>query len=206
MLLQIPGNAGDGALLRHIGLGGGFALKQGNFQIVDAGSEFLVVHGLEDIVRDLQPESLPAIGKVVISGYDDKGGVRVLDPAELNHLQAVHNGNVDVHDGNIRVQVIHFGQSLHAVGGLSHHLTAVTLPVKKPLEAFPDHNFVIHKQNSQFFHCISSSRGSRMWAVTPPSGFSVYQSPYFLPHSSLMRFCTFRIPMLLPVSLGGSLA
>ena len=128
----------------------------------------------------------------------------MLDPAELDDLQAVHNGNVDVHDDDVRRQGIDFGQSLHAVGGLAHYLTAMGGPVEQALEALPDHDLVVYQQDAQLFHRGSSSEmGSSRWAVSPPVSFSVYHRPQSRPHSSLMRFCTFKMPMLLPSNLAG---
>ena len=206
MLLQVAGDERNGTLLLPILVLRGLALEEGDFQVVNAGSEFLVVHGLENVVRDLQPQGFPAIGKIIIARHDDKGGLRVLDAAELNDLQPVHNGDVDVHDGDIRIQGVDLRQGLHAVGGLAHHLAVVGLPVEEPLEALPDHDFIVYQKNTQFFHGASSSRGSRIWAVTPPDSFSVYHSPYSRPQSSLIRFWTLIMPMLLPVSLGACLA
>lgn len=152
---------------------GGMTAEQGDFQIVDAGAELVIVHRLEDIVRDLKPQGLPARGKVVIAGHDDKGRLRVLHPGQLDDLQPVHNGNVDVHDDDVRRQGVDLGQGLPAVGGLAHHLAVVALPVKQALEALPDHDFVIHQKHTQLLHSASSFSGSTMCAVTPPSSFSV---------------------------------
>ena len=74
--------------------------------------------------------------------------------------------------------------------------------LEKALEDLADYDFVINQKNPQLFHSSASSNGSRICAVTPPSSFSLYLSPNSLPQSSFMRFCTFRIPMLLPVSFG----
>ena len=163
----------DGPFLLLRLLFGGLALKQGDFQVVDAGAELLVVYRLEDIIRNLQAQGLPAVGKIVVAGHNDKGHVRVLETGHLNDLQAVHNGDVDVHDGNVRLEAIDFRQSLHAVGGFAHYLTVMSLPVKEPLEALPDHDLIVHQKNPQLLHLISSFSGSRMCAVTPPSSFSV---------------------------------
>ena len=175
MLLEIPGDAGDGPflLLLRFRRSRYPLLIQRYFQVVDTCPELLIVHRLQNIVRDLQAQRLPAIGEVIVAGYDHKGGVRVLDTAELNHFQSVHNGNVDIHDNDIRAQHIDLCQCFHAVAGFARHLTVVGLPVKEPLEALPDHNFIIHQKHTQIFHCTSSFMGSSRWAVTPPVGFSV---------------------------------
>ena len=104
-LLKVAGDAHDGPLL----LGGGAlpaaaALEEGDLQPVDAGAELLVVHGLQDVVRDLQAQGLPAVGEVVVAGDDDIGGFGVLYAAELDDLQAVHYGNVDVHYDDVGAQ------------------------------------------------------------------------------------------------------
>ena len=131
----------------------------------------------------------------------------MFDAAELDNLQAVHDGNIDIHDDDIRMQGIDLGQRLHAVPGFAHYFTAVGLPVKEPLEALTDHDLIIHQKHTQLFHfTFSSSNGSSRCAVTPPPSFSVYERPYSRPQSSLIRFCTFSMPMLLPVSLGACLA
>ena len=97
----------------------------------------------------------------------------MLHTAELDDLQAVHDGNIDIHDGDIRQKGVDLGQRLHAVGGLAHHLTVVGLPVEQPLEALPDHDLVVHQQYPQLFHGVSSFMGSSSRAVTPPPSFSV---------------------------------
>ena len=81
----------------------------------------------------------------------------MLDPAELDDLQAVHDGDVDVHDDNIRPQGVNFPQGLHAVGGLAYHLAVVSTPVKELLKALPDHDLIVNQQYFQLFHTISSS-------------------------------------------------
>ena len=109
-------------------------------------------------------------------------------------------------DDEIRLQNVDLAQGFHAVSRLSHHFTVVSFPVEEPLEALPDHDFIVHQKHAQLLHGASSFRGSRIWAVTPPDSFSVYHRPYSRPQSSLIRFCTFIMPMLLPVSLGACLA
>ena len=173
MLLQVPGDGLDGPLLLRVLPPGRLPPEQGDLQVINAGAKLLVVHGLEDIIRDLQPQGLPAVGEIIVAGHDDKGHVRVFDPGQLDDLQPVHNGDVDVHDGNVRLQGIDLGQSLHAVRGLSHHLAVVAFPVKEPLKALPDHDLIIHQKHTQLFHFASSFSGSRMCAVTPPVSFSV---------------------------------
>lgn len=165
--------AGDGAVLLVLRLVGGAALEQGNLQVVDARAELLIVDGLEEVVGDLQAQRLAAIGEVVVAGDDDKGGVRMLDAAELDHLEAVHNGDVDIHNDDIRLKGVDLGQGLHTVGGLAHHLTVVGGPVKQALEALADHDLVVYQQYAQRFHISSLRMGSSRWAVTPPSSFSV---------------------------------
>ena len=147
--------------------------EHGDLQIVNAGAELLIVHRLQNVVRDLEPQGFPAIGKIVVAGHDDEGRVRVLEPGQLDDLQAVHNGDVDVHDGDVRLERVNFRQGVHAVGGFSHHLAVVGFPVKQALEALPDHDFVIHQKHTQLLHSASSFSGSTMCAVTPPSSFSV---------------------------------
>ena len=97
----------------------------------------------------------------------------MLDPADLNHLQSAHNGDIDVHNHNIRQKGINPRQGLHAIGGFPHHLAVVGLPVKEPLKALPDHNFVVNQQHPQFFHLSPSSlwMGSSSLAVVPPKSF-----------------------------------
>ena len=174
MGLHIPGHGGDGPLLLR---GGGFflcpAAEQADLQVVDAAAELLIVHRLEDIVGDLEPQRLAAVGEVVIAGHDDKGDVRMLHAAELDDLQAVHDGDIDIHDGDVRQKGVDLGQGLHAVGGLPHHLAVVGLPVEQPLEALPNHDLVVHQQYPQLFHGVSSFMGSSSRAVTPPPSFSV---------------------------------
>ena len=123
--------------------------------------------------RDLQAQGLPAVGEVVVAGDDDEGRVRVLDAAELDDLQAVQDGDVDVHDDEIRIQRVDAGEGLHAVGGLAHHLAVVGVPVEKALEALPDDDLVVHQQDAELLHGSSFPSGSRMWAVMPPVSFSV---------------------------------
>ena len=206
MFPEIAGDAVDGALLLPVPFPGGLPLEQGDLQVVDTSTELLVVHRLENIVGDLQPQRLPAIGEVIIAGYNDKGGVRMLDAAELDDLQPVHDGDVDVHDGDVRGQRVDLRQGLHAVGRFAHHLAAVGLPVEEALKALSDHDLIVYQKYAQLFHDASSSGGSRIWAVAPPSSCSVYQSPNVRLHKSLIRFCTLRMPMLLPVRLGACLA
>ena len=93
----------------------------------------------------MQPQGLLAVGKIVVAGHDDESDIRVLHPAELDNLQAVHDGDVDIHNDDIRLQGIDFSKGLHAVGGLAHHLAIVGLPVKELLEALPDHNFIVNQ-------------------------------------------------------------
>ena len=80
----------------------------------------------------------------------------MLDAAELNDLQAVHNGDIDVHDGNVGTETVNLGQGFHTVGSLPHHLAVMGFPVKEPLEALPDHDLIVHQQYTQFFHFVSS--------------------------------------------------
>ena len=82
-------------------------------------------------------------------------------------------GDVDVHDDDVRAQGVDLRQGLHAVAGLARHLAVVGLPVKEPLEALADHDFVVHQKHAQLPHVVSSLSGSRMCAVTPPYSFSV---------------------------------
>ena len=61
-------------------------LKQRDLKIVDTTTKLLVVYRLQNIIRDLQPKCLPAIGKIVITGYYHKSGIGVLDAGELDNL------------------------------------------------------------------------------------------------------------------------
>ena len=97
----------------------------------------------------------------------------MLDAAELDDLQAVQDGDVDVHDDEVRVQRVDAGESLHAVGGLARHLAVVSVPVEEALEALPDDDLVVYQQDAELSHVFSFPSGSRMWAVTPPVSFSV---------------------------------
>ena len=207
MRLQIAGDAVDDAFLLRLRLRRGALGVERDFQIVDAGAEFLIVDRLEDVVRDLQPQRRAAVGKVVIPRDDHKRRLRVLDAAQLDDLQTVHDRDVDVHDDDVGPQRVDLRQRLHTVGGLAGHLAAVRLPVEQALEALADHDLIVHQQDAQFFHTSSSSAmGSSRCAVTPPVGFSVYERPYSRPQSSLIRFCTLSTPMLLPSNFGACFA
>ena len=52
--------------------------------------------------------------------------------------------------------------------------------------------------NPHFLHFPASFNGNRRCAVTPPFSLYAYHSPYFLPQSSLILFCTFKMPILFP--------
>ena len=80
----------------------------------------------------------------------------MVDAAALDDLQAVQYGDVDVHDGDIRLQGVDLGQGLHAVGSLAHHLTVVGGPVEETLEPLTDHDLVIHQQDAELFHGVTS--------------------------------------------------
>lgn len=75
-MLKKPGNTIDRPFLIRIILFGSPAPEQGDFQIINAGAELLVVDGLEDIVGDLKPQSFPTVGKIVIARNNNKGSVR----------------------------------------------------------------------------------------------------------------------------------
>ena len=59
---------------------------------------------------------------------------------------------------------------------------------------------VIHQNHTHFLHFPASLHGKSRCAVTPPFSFSAYHNPYFCPHSNLILFCTFKIPILFPSS------
>ena len=88
MLLQIPSDARDDTLLLLLRLlcRGNPLFKQRDFQIIDASPKFLIVHRLQDIICDLQPQCLLAIGKIIIARHDHIGDLRVFDAAELDDL------------------------------------------------------------------------------------------------------------------------
>ena len=162
MLLKIAGNAGDCPFLLFLRFHRRRypPLKQRDLKIVDACAELFIVYGLKNIVRYLKPKRFPAVGKIIVAGYYYKGGIGVLDTAELDNLKTVHNRNIYIHDDNIRAQGINLGQSFHAVAGFAHHFTVMGLPVKELLKALADHDFIIHQKYTQFFHCKSSFIGS----------------------------------------------
>lgn len=59
----------------------------------------------------------------------------MLYAAELDDLQAVHYGDVDVHYDDVGAQCVDFGQGFHPVRRLADDLAVVRRPVEQALEA-----------------------------------------------------------------------
>ena len=55
VLLQVAGDERNGTLLLPILVLRGLALEEGDFQVVNAAAEFILINRLQDIVCDLKP-------------------------------------------------------------------------------------------------------------------------------------------------------
>ena len=160
MFLHISGDPGNHTLVLHSCLS---FLRHPLFiqqylQIINTNSKFFVINRFQNIIRDLQTKRLLTIREIIISGHNNKSNARMFDSAELDHLQSVHDRNIDIHDHNVRTKCIDPRQCLHSIGCFANNFTAMPFPVKQTFKSFSYHNFVIHQQYSKLFHRTFSPR------------------------------------------------
>src|SRR5690606_17670416 len=69
----------------------------------------------------------------------------------------VEHGHEQIHDDDVRTQLLHQVERLAAVAGLADHLEVAFQPEGEP-QALPHHRVIVYEQDSNYGHDVSAPR------------------------------------------------
>ena len=126
----------------------------------DGGHQILIPEGLEQVVRRAVAQGGAGIVELVVGGENDEVGGAVPLTEAAHHLDAVHAGHPHIGDDEAGVVALCGGETLLAVGGLSHHHAVHGGPVHAQHDAAAHHRLVVNDQYLQHGLLLSSWAGA----------------------------------------------